>query len=119
MYHEGVLSVNKVCFKYHYSDIIMGPMASQITTLTTVLLNGLFRLRPKKTSKLRVTDLCEGNSPVTGEFTGQRASDAENVSIWRRHHALLKCTPEYDNDAIELCIKRWMSIECAFVDAKV
>ena len=31
------------------------------------LLN-LFRYRSKKTSKLRVTGLCEGNSPVTGEF---------------------------------------------------
>ena len=32
------------------------------------LLNRLFRRRSKKTSKLRVTGLCEGNSPVTGEF---------------------------------------------------
>ena len=30
---------------------------------------------------------CEGNSPVTGEFPAQRASNAENVSIWWRHHA--------------------------------
>ena len=30
--------------------------------------NGLFRCRSKKTSKLRVTGICEGNSPVTGEF---------------------------------------------------
>ena len=29
-----------------------------------------------------------GNSPVTGEFPAQRASNAENVSIWWRHHAL-------------------------------
>ena len=29
------------------------------------LLNRLFRHRSKKSSKLRVTDLCEGNSPVT------------------------------------------------------
>ena len=29
---------------------------------------------------------CEGNSPVTGEFLAQRASNAENVSIWWRHH---------------------------------
>ena len=50
------------------------------------LLNRLFRRRSKKTSKLRVTGLCEGNSPVTGEFPSQRASDAENVSIWWRHH---------------------------------
>ena len=50
------------------------------------LLNHLFRRRSKKTSKLRVTALCAGNSPVTGEFPAQRASNAENVSIWWRHH---------------------------------
>ena len=48
--------------------------------------NRLFRLRSKKTSKLRFTGLCAGNSPVTGEFLAQRASNAENVSIWWRHH---------------------------------
>ena len=50
------------------------------------LLNSLFRRRSEKTSKLRVTGLCEGNSPVTGEFPAQRASNADNVSIWWRHH---------------------------------
>ena len=50
------------------------------------LLNRLFRRRPKKTSKLCVTDLCAGNSLVTGEFPAQMASNAENVSIWWRHH---------------------------------
>ena len=40
------------------------------------LLNRLFRHRSKKTSKLRITDLCEGNSPVTGEFPAQMASKA-------------------------------------------
>ena len=50
------------------------------------LLHLLFRCRSKKTSKLRVTGLCEGNSPETGEFPSQRASNAENVSIWWRHH---------------------------------
>ena len=49
------------------------------------LLNHLFRRRSKKTPKLRVTGLCKGNSPVTGEFPTQRASNAENVSIWWRH----------------------------------
>ena len=37
------------------------------------LLNRLFRCRSKKTSKLRVTGRCEGNSPATGEFPAQRA----------------------------------------------
>ena len=46
------------------------------------LLNRLFRRRPKKTSKLRVTGLCDGNPPVTDRFSLQRASNSENVSIW-------------------------------------
>ena len=50
------------------------------------LLSRFFRRRLKKTSKLRVTGLCVGNSPVTGEFPTQRTSNAENVSIWWRHH---------------------------------
>ena len=50
------------------------------------LLNRLFRCRSKKTSKLRVTGLCEANLPVTGEFPAQKASNAENISVWWRHH---------------------------------
>ena len=53
------------------------------------LLNRLFRPRSKKTSKLRVTGLCVGNSPGTGELPAQMASNAENVSLWWRHHGLL------------------------------
>ena len=49
-------------------------------------LKRLNRCRSKKTSKLHVTGLCVGNSPVTGEFPAQRASNAENVSIWWCHH---------------------------------
>ena len=52
------------------------------------LLNCLFRRRSKNTSKLCVTGLCEWNSPVMGEFPSQRASNAENVSIWWRHHGV-------------------------------
>ena len=50
------------------------------------LLISLFGRKSKKTSKFRVTGLCAWNSPVTGEFPAQRASNAENVSIWWRHH---------------------------------
>ena len=50
------------------------------------LLNRLYWRRSKKTSKLRLTGLCVGNSPGTGEFPAQMASYAENVSIWWRHH---------------------------------
>ena len=41
------------------------------------LLNRSFRRRSTNTSKLRVTGLCAGNSPVTGEFPAQMASYAE------------------------------------------
>ena len=50
------------------------------------LLSHLFRRRPKKTSKLRITGLCAGNSSGTGEFPAQMTSNAESVSIWWRHH---------------------------------
>ena len=51
----------------HYNGVIMGAIASQITSLTIVY-------------------------PLCGKFTGDRwiptqmASNAENVSIWWRHH---------------------------------
>ena len=62
----------------------MGTMASQITSITIVYSIVYSGADKKKTSKLRVTGLCEGNSPVTGEFPAQMASNAENVSIsWR------------------------------------
>ena len=59
------------------------------------LLNRLFRRRSKKTSKLRVTGLCAGNSPGTGEFPAQMASYAANVSIWWRHHDIHKTHSVY------------------------
>ena len=50
------------------------------------LLSRLFGRRSKKTLKLRVTDYCAWNSPMTGEFPAQMATNAENVSIWWCHH---------------------------------
>ena len=49
------------------------------------LLNRGFWGRWKKTSKLCVTGLCVGNSPITGDFPTQRASKAEDVPIWWHH----------------------------------
>ena len=63
----------------------MGAMASQITSLTQPFI----KLQIKEKSKLRVTGLCAGNSPMTGEFPAQMASNAENVFIWWRHHESL------------------------------
>ena len=50
------------------------------------LLNRLFRRRSKKTPKISVTGLCEGNPPVDRRIPHRNASNAENVCIWWRHH---------------------------------
>ena len=71
------------------------------------LLNRLFRRRSKKTSKLRVTGLCAGNSPVTGEFPAQMASNTENVSIWWRHHVCL--SQGIQLIISHLCFRYWHS----------
>ena len=62
----------------HY-DVIIGTMASQITSLMINLL--------KENIKPPRHWLWAGKSPGTGEFPAQMASYAENVSIWWRHHA--------------------------------
>ena len=64
------------------------------------LLNHLFRRGSKKTSKLRVTGLCAGYSPVTGEFPAQMASNAENVSISWRYNDLSLVDISYSSGPI-------------------
>ena len=77
---------------FDYIDVMMGAIVSQITSLAIVYSSVTFRRRSKETSKLRVTGLCEGNSPVTGKFPAQRASNAESVSIWWCPPAILSTT---------------------------
>ena len=72
----------------HYNDVIMVAMAS-LSTWPTV-----YSGADKETSKLCVTGLFEGKSPVTGQSPTQLASNAENVSIWWRYHVeVLKYHP--------------------------
>ena len=63
----------------------MGLMASQITSLTIVY-STVYPGADQKKIKAPVTGLCAGNSLVAGEFPAQMASNAENASIWWRHH---------------------------------
>ena len=77
-----------MCYsRIHCSDVMINAMVSIITGVSIVY-STVCSGRSKKISKLRVTGLCEGDSPVTGEFSAQRASKGENVSIWWRHHAI-------------------------------
>ena len=64
------------------------------------LLNRSFRRRSKKTSKLRVTGLCQGNPPVTDGFPSQRASNAkmfpsDDVIMSQKTYSVSRdiCTP--------------------------
>ena len=68
----------------------MGAMASQITGLTIV--------DPFIQAQIEESIKAPRHWPLYGEFTGDRwipqqmASNAENVSIWWRHHGLVTYT---------------------------
>ena len=78
------------------------------------LLNRWFRRRSKKTSQLRVTGVCVGNSPGVGEFPVQKASNAEIFSIWWRHHILLKFFMDIVSLTSSYCTS---SLSCAVIRA--
>ena len=71
----------------HYSDVIMDTMASQITSLTIVHWN-VYSGADQRKYQIAASLAFAGNSPVTGEFPAQRASNAESVPIWWRHHVI-------------------------------
>ena len=70
----------------HYVDDIMGAMASQITSLALVYSTVYSGRDQRKHQSFGSLGFCAGNSPETGEFPAQMASNAENVSIWWRHY---------------------------------
>ena len=63
------VSCDRLCHIYtHYCDVIMGAIASQITSLTIVYSRVYSGANQRKHQSPPVTGLCAGNSPVTGEF---------------------------------------------------
>ena len=65
---------------YHYDDVTMSGMASQITSLTIVystVFPGVDQRKHQSPASLAFED---------GEFPAQMASNAETVSSWWRHH---------------------------------
>ena len=66
---------------FHYGDVIMATMPSQITSLTIVystVYSGADQRKYQSSASLAF---------VWGIHPAQMASNAENVSIWWRHHA--------------------------------
>ena len=72
----------------HYSDFIKRMMASEITSLTIVYLTVYSCADQRKHESSTSLDFVRGNSQMIGELPAQRASNAENVSIWWRHRML-------------------------------
>ena len=88
----------KICC--HYSDVIMSAMASQITSLMIVY-STIYPCTNQRKRQCSVSLVF-----VTSEFPVQRASNAENVSIWWCHHANSKGSrlPANPNiSALSLC----------------
>ena len=66
----------------------MTAMASQITRITIINSTVYSGADLGNMKSARHWHLC-GNSPTTGEFPAQMASNAESVSIWWRHPVYL------------------------------
>ena len=77
---------------FHYNDVIIGAVASQITSITIVYSTVDSDVDLRKHQSSASPACVRGIHPVTGEFVpgefpAQMISNAENVSIWWRHHA--------------------------------
>ena len=95
------IRISQVIINYlinHYSDVIMGTMASQTISPTIVystVYSGADQRKHQSSAPLafvRGIHRWPANSPVTCEFPAQRASNAENISIWWRHHVNMNPT---------------------------
>ena len=81
---------------WHYNDVINGTIASQITSLTIVT-------QPFIQAQIKEKNLSFASLPFVREFhrrpvnsSLQMASNAENASIWWRHHKVwLSCNIQW------------------------
>ena len=82
--HSGCWS-HVVAVWTYYNDIIMGTMASQITSITivfSIVYSDTDQRKHQSSASLAFM------WAVPGEFPAQMASNAQNVSIWWRHHVV-------------------------------
>ena len=73
----------------HYSDVIMGAMAPQITSITIVCSSAYSAAHQRKHQSSASLAFLRGNHRRSVNSPKKRASNAENVSIWWRHHGRL------------------------------
>ena len=77
----------------HYNDVIMSAMASQITGLTIVYPSVYSGADQRKYQSSASLAFVRGihRRPVNSPHKGPVLSNAENVSIWWRHHVCIWC----------------------------
>ena len=88
-------------FCTHYGDVIMGAIASQITSLTIVYPTVYSDADQRK--HIRSASLAFVRGIHRGPVNSQMASNAVNVSIWWRHHEI--CCVVTSMNCLNL--KRW------------
>ena len=76
----------------HCNDVMMGTRASQITRLTIVYSTVYSDADQRKHQSSASLAFVRG---IHREFPSQMDSNAENVSIWWRHHAHIDYQPSY------------------------
>ena len=91
-------------FNYHYSDVIMGAMASQITSLTIVYWTVYSEADQRKHQSSASLAFVRG----IHRWPTQMASSAENVSIWWRHHGAHKSSVKWV--PVGPGVLRWCSV---------
>ena len=63
----------------------MGAMASQITGVSIIIIIIFIIIQPLVQAQIKERIKASRHWPFTCEFPGQRASNAENASIWWRY----------------------------------
>ena len=84
----------------------MSAMSSQITSLAIVYSSDYSGTDQRKHKSSASLAFVRGIHRVTGEFSAQMANNAENVSIWWRHH---------DIENHHIYTKRWRSFVAVFI----
>ena len=92
----------------------MSAMVSQITCVSSVCSTDWLGI-DEKISKLGVTGLCERNPLLADGFPSQRASNAENVSIWWRHRECPLEIVETEAEDHEQCLSLLAQLSEAYV----
>ena len=98
----------------HYSGVIMGTIASEITGVSLVT-------QPFVQTQIEENIKAPRHWWLCGEFTGdwwilaQRASNAENVSIWRRHQVYFMGDNVVNSGRCCAVVSRYVGVICGYL----